>query len=273
MGARGIEMGSQTCVFLRQTLAMHTWASYEGPVCRRKTHVVRLTLFCVIFTYLSYLCFCAFCFSVLFFTYLSYLYFCAFCFCFVFSLYDRPDITALVDWAWNTMLFTLSTIRHGLVADRSVSLGSSVMHFATAWLWSCYLFWPVVESPMLYLCLDWVFIFWPGNSFRIILELLVRSWSWGDPARLTGRRNPATNYLWFGDVFCTVMTLEGWESQHQVTTCYTASVTFSQSCVELMMMNWCLMSSDVMRHIRDKLWPMPKHGAINLYVHGNQKAR
>jgi len=38
------------------------------------------------------------------------------------------------------------------------------------------------------------------------------------------------------------------------------------------MMNWCLMSSDVMRHIRDKLWPMPKHGAINLYVHGNQKA-
>ena len=41
----------------------------------------------------------------------------------------------------------------------------------------------------------------------------------------------------------------------------------------LMMMSWCLMSSDVMRHIRDKLWPMPKHGAINLYVHGNQKAR
>ena len=42
---------------------------------------------------------------------------------------------------------------------------------------------------------------------------------------------------------------------------------------EWWMMNWCLMSSDVMRHIRDKLWPMPKHGAINLYVHGNQKAR
>ena len=39
------------------------------------------------------------------------------------------------------------------------------------------------------------------------------------------------------------------------------------------LMNWCLMSSDVMRHIKDKLWPMPKHGAINLYVHGNQKAR
>ena len=26
------------------------------------------------------------------------------------------------------------------------------------------------------------------------------------------------------------------------------------------MMNWCLMSSDVSWHIRDKLWPMPKHG-------------
>ena len=38
-----------------------------------------------------------------------------------------------------------------------------------------------------------------------------------------------------------------------------------------MMMNWCLMSSDVSWHIRDKLWPMPKHGSIILYVHGNQK--
>ena len=42
---------------------------------------------------------------------------------------------------------------------------------------------------------------------------------------------------------------------------------------DLMMMSWCLMSSDVSWHIRDKLWPMPKHGSINLYVHGNQKAR
>ena len=35
----------------------------------------------------------------------------------------------------------------------------------------------------------------------------------------------------------------------------------------------CLMSSDVGWHIRDKLWPVLKHGSINLYVHGNQKAR
>ena len=40
-----------------------------------------------------------------------------------------------------------------------------------------------------------------------------------------------------------------------------------------MMMSWCLMSSDVIWHIRDKLWPMPKHGSVILYVHGNQKAR
>ena len=39
------------------------------------------------------------------------------------------------------------------------------------------------------------------------------------------------------------------------------------------LMSWCLMSSDGSWHIRDKLWPMPKHGSINLYVHGNQKAR
>ena len=41
----------------------------------------------------------------------------------------------------------------------------------------------------------------------------------------------------------------------------------------MMMMKWCLMSSDVSWHIRDKLWPMPKHGSIILYVHRNQKAR
>ena len=35
----------------------------------------------------------------------------------------------------------------------------------------------------------------------------------------------------------------------------------------------CLMSPDVSWHIRDKLWPMPRHGSIILYVHGNQKAR
>ena len=35
----------------------------------------------------------------------------------------------------------------------------------------------------------------------------------------------------------------------------------------------CLMSSDVSWHIRDKLWPMPKHGSIILYVHRNLKAR
>ena len=29
-----------------------------------------------------------------------------------------------------------------------------------------------------------------------------------------------------------------------------------------MMMSWCLMSSDVIWHIRDKLWPVPKHGSI-----------
>ena len=41
----------------------------------------------------------------------------------------------------------------------------------------------------------------------------------------------------------------------------------------MMMMKWCLMSSGVGWHIRDKLSPMPKHGSINLYVHGSQKAR
>ena len=40
-----------------------------------------------------------------------------------------------------------------------------------------------------------------------------------------------------------------------------------------MVMSWSLMSSDVIWHIRDKLWSLPKHGSINLYVHGNQKAR
>ena len=33
-------------------------------------------------------------------------------------------------------------------------------------------------------------------------------------------------------------------------------------CVLLLLLSWCLMSSDVIWHIRDKLWPMPKHGSI-----------
>ena len=53
----------------------------------------------------------------------------------------------------------------------------------------------------------------------------------------------------------------------------TLQMSWSRFITWQMMMSWCLMSSDVMRHIRDKLWPMPKHGSINLYVHGNQKAR
>ena len=47
----------------------------------------------------------------------------------------------------------------------------------------------------------------------------------------------------------------------------------SPGTLTLLKINWCLMSSDVSWHIRDKLWPMSKHGSINLYVHGNQKAR
>ena len=35
----------------------------------------------------------------------------------------------------------------------------------------------------------------------------------------------------------------------------------------------CLMSMDVIWHIRDKLRPMCKHGSILLYVHRNHKAR
>ena len=30
----------------------------------------------------------------------------------------------------------------------------------------------------------------------------------------------------------------------------------------LLLLSWCLMSSDVIWHIRDKFWPMPKHGSI-----------
>ena len=36
----------------------------------------------------------------------------------------------------------------------------------------------------------------------------------------------------------------------------------STSLLNMMMMKWCLMSSDVSWHIKDKLRPMPKHGSI-----------
>ena len=36
---------------------------------------------------------------------------------------------------------------------------------------------------------------------------------------------------------------------------------------------WCLMSSDVGWHIRDKLRPMREHGSVLFYVHRNRKVR
>ena len=41
----------------------------------------------------------------------------------------------------------------------------------------------------------------------------------------------------------------------------------------MMMMKWCLMSSDVSWHIRDKLWPMPKHASIILYPASTETRR
>ena len=52
-----------------------------------------------------------------------------------------------------------------------------------------------------------------------------------------------------------------------------ASAETPTSRAVVMMVKSCLMSSDASWLIRDKLWPMPKHGSIILYVHGNQKAR
>ena len=40
------------------------------------------------------------------------------------------------------------------------------------------------------------------------------------------------------------------------------SQSLFQRTVASMLLSWCLMSSDVIWHIRDKLWPMPKHGSI-----------
>ena len=44
--------------------------------------------------------------------------------------------------------------------------------------------------------------------------------------------------------------------------CQTALSSAVYSSTLTLMMSWCLMSSDVIWHIRDKLWPMPKHGSI-----------
>ena len=55
--------------------------------------------------------------------------------------------------------------------------------------------------------------------------------------------------------------------------CHSLLLSISFSCWIYSEVKCWLMSSDVSWHIGDKLWPMPKHGSINLYVHGNQKAR
>ena len=48
-----------------------------------------------------------------------------------------------------------------------------------------------------------------------------------------------------------------------VNTCYVTCLFYAGLVVFiLLLLSWCLMSSDVIWHIRDKLWPMPKHGSI-----------
>ena len=75
-------------------------------------------------------------------------------------------------------------------------------------------------------------------------------------------------------VFCSFLWLSHVNSRLTATAARINSLySISERESVTMMMKWCLMSSDVSWHIRDKLWPMPKHGSINLYVHGNQKSR
>ena len=59
--------------------------------------------------------------------------------------------------------------------------------------------------------------------------------------------------------------------EHALFTCHfetPSSTDFNM----LMMMKQSFMSSDVGWHIRDKLWPVQKHGSMFLYVHRNRKA-
>ena len=62
---------------------------------------------------------------------------------------------------------------------------------------------------------------------------------------------PSVNTKLYGEFF--PLTLP----QHSGTHFQKKSDSLSQP-----LMSWCLMSSDVIWHIRDKLWPMPKHGSI-----------
>ena len=76
---------------------------------------------------------------------------------------------------------------------------------------------------------------------------------WSSPERIPGHVIPL--FLWFGFAITTLEKL----SETRFCCCCFFGVF---CCNQMMMMSWCLMSSDVIWHIRDKLWPMPKHGSI-----------
>ena len=42
---------------------------------------------------------------------------------------------------------------------------------------------------------------------------------------------------------------------------------------DLKAVKWCLMPSAMSADILGTLRPVPKHGSINIYIHGSQKAR
>ena len=144
------------------------------------------------------------------------------------------------------------------------------------WLHSCRMFILLVEYGLVhrgdcincetcYLCFDPAFV-WPSLGRESSLYLACKPFPGLSACTRTGR--------WCASVVAirSLSLFTDWaDRRSHINSLDSWCATYVSK--TMMMMSWCLMSSDVSWHIRDKLWPMLKHGSISLYVHGNPRAR
>ena len=118
------------------------------------------------------------------------------------------------------------------------------------------------------------------NSLRRLLRSAIRDWNFTSSMRvcLVSAVQNRRDCSWNMCASCQQRLLFKWDvcchRQDAIIIACVSSVTVN--CLNRVtpteVVKCCIMSSDVGWHIRGKLWPMPKHGSVNLYVHGNQKA-
>ena len=112
----------------------------------------------------------------------------------------------------------------------------------------------------------------PSTNHDLVRVMRADIGGWQAHVRIVTRLNLLRRaHTWFQCYKCKIN--NGWDmtrslhngsDSRSVHYCERTWQSEMSNCVaaNMLLLSWCLMSSDVIWHIRDKLWPMPKHGSI-----------